>query len=158
MDLSPQTLLSAYAQGAFPMTDRDGRTRWYSADPRGVIPLEQFHIPHTLAHLLKKDPPVYEVRVDSAFEGVMRGCMEQRSDSWISEEIVRAYVRLHHLGFAHSVEAWRNGELVGGLYGVALGPPFFGESMFHRRPDASEGARVHLAQRLREQCVAVLDG
>jgi leucyl/phenylalanyl-tRNA--protein transferase len=157
MDLSPQILLSAYAQGAFPMTDRDGHTRWYSADPRGVVPLEQFHIPHTLAQLLKRDPPTFEIRFDTDFEGVMRGCMEQRSDSWISEEIVRAYVRLHDMGFAHSVEAWKSGELVGGLYGVAMGAAFFGESMFHRRRDASKVALVHLVRRLRERDFELLD-
>src|SRR5438046_2587730 len=131
MDLSPETLLSAYSQGAFPMTDRDGVTRWYTADPRGIIPLESggFHVPRTLRQLLKKNP--FDVRIDTSFEDVMRACMKQRDDTWISEPIVRAYVRLHHMGFAHSVEAWCRGELVGGLYGVSLGAAFFGESMFH---------------------------
>jgi leucyl/phenylalanyl-tRNA---protein transferase len=158
MDLSPQTLLSAYAQGAFPMTDRDGRTRWYTADPRGIIPLEAFHVPRTLRQLLKKQPPVFEVRFDHDFEAVMRGCMQQRkADTWISEELVRAYVRLHDAGFAHSVETWRDGRLVGGLYGVTLGAVFFGESMFHRVPDASKVALVHLVRRLRERDYELLD-
>jgi leucyl/phenylalanyl-tRNA--protein transferase len=157
MDLSPETLLNAYAQGAFPMTDRDGRTRWYTADPRGVVPLDRFHIPKTLAQLLKRDPPLYEVRINFDFEAVMRGCMQQRPDTWISEDLVRAYVRLHQMGFAHSVEAWRDGELAGGLYGVSLGAAFFGESMFHRRTDASKVAMVHLVGRLREREFELLD-
>ena len=157
MDLSPEMLLSAYAQGAFPMTDRDGRTRWYTADPRGVVPLEQFHVPATLRQLLKKNPPVYEMRVNHDFEAVMRGCMDQRADTWISDDLIRAYVRLHRMGFAHSVEAWNDGELVGGLYGVTLGAAFFGESMFHLCTDASKVALVHLVQRLRERDFELLD-
>jgi leucyl/phenylalanyl-tRNA--protein transferase len=140
------------------MTDRDGRTRWYTADPRGIIPLEAFHVPRTLRQLLKKQPPVFEVRFDHDFEAVMRGCMQQRkADTWISEELVRAYVRLHDAGFAHSVETWRDGRLVGGLYGVTLGAVFFGESMFHRVPDASKVALVHLVRRLRERDYELLD-
>ena len=157
MDLSPEMLLSAYTQGSFPMTDRDGRTRWYTADPRGVLPLDRFHIPSTLRQLLKKNPPEYEIRFNHDFEAVMRGCMEQRGDTWISEELIRAYVRLHHLGFAHSVEAWKDNELAGGLYGVTLGAVFFGESMFHRRDHASKVALVHLIQRLREREFELLD-
>ena len=157
MDLSPETLLTAYAQGAFPMTDRDGHTRWYTADPRGVVPLDRFHIPSTLRQLLKKQPPVFEIRFNHDFEAVMRGCMEQRGDSWISEELIRAYVRLHRLGFAHSVEAWKDDELAGGLYGVSIGAVFFGESMFHRRDNASKVALVHLVERLRERDFELLD-
>ena len=139
------------------MTDRDGHTRWYTADPRGVVPLEQFHVPGTLRQLLNKTPPVYEIRINHDFEAVMRGCMDQRTDTWISDDLVRAYVRLHRMGFAHSVEAWQNGELVGGLYGVSMGAAFFGESMFHRRTDASKVALVHLVQRLRERNFELLD-
>ncbi len=157
MDLSPETLLTAYAQGAFPMTDRDGHTRWYTADPRGVVPLDRFHIPSTLRQLLKKQPPVFEIRFNHDFEAVMRGCMEQRGDTWISEELIRAYVRLHRLGFAHSVEAWKDDELAGGLYGVSIGAVFFGESMFHRRDNASKVALVHLVERLRERDFELLD-
>ena len=156
--LNPETLLSAYTQGAFPMTDRDGRTRWYTADPRGVIPLDEFHVPHTLGQLLRKNPPVYEVRIDTEFELTMRSCMIARPDgTWISEELVRAYVSLHELGFAHSVETWKDGELVGGLYGVSLGAVFFGESMFHRRTDASKVALVHLVERLKTRGYELLD-
>lgn len=159
MDLSPETLLSAYAQGAFPMTDRDGVTRWYTADPRGVIPLEpgHFHVPSTLRNLLRKQPPVFEVKFDHDFEAVMRACMTARNDTWISEPLIRAYVRLHHLGFAHSVEAWKDGQLAGGLYGVSLGAAFFGESMFHRVTDASKVALVHLVDRLRDRGYELLD-
>jgi len=157
MDLSPQVLLGAYAQGAFPMTDQDGVTRWYTADPRGVLPFEQFHIPRTLRQLLKKDPPPFEIRINHDFEATMRGCMTQRTDTWISDDLIRAYVRLHHLGFAHSVEAWKDGQLAGGLYGVSLGAAFFGESMFHRVTDASKVALVHLVHRLRERGYELLD-
>jgi leucyl/phenylalanyl-tRNA--protein transferase len=157
MDLSPQSLLGAYAQGAFPMTDRDGRTRWYTADPRGVFPLDAFHIPRTLRQLLKRQPPVFEVRIDHNFEEVMRACMNQRGDTWISEDLIRAYVRLHRLGFAHSVESWKDGKLAGGLYGVSLGSAFFGESMFHDVPDASKVALVHLVNRLKERGYELLD-
>jgi leucyl/phenylalanyl-tRNA--protein transferase len=157
MDLSPQNVLSAYAQGAFPMTDRDGVTRWYTADPRGVLPLDQFHIPKTLAQLLRKEPPPFEFHIDRDFESVMRGCKDQRADTWISDDIIRAYVRLHHLGFAHSVEAWKDGKLAGGLYGVALGGAFFGESMFHHVRDASKAALVYLVDRLREREFELLD-
>lgn len=157
MDLSPETLLTAYTQGAFPMTDRDGHTRWYTADPRGVVPLDRFHIPSTLRQLLKKQPPVFEIRFNHDFEAVMRGCMEQRGDTWISEELILAYVRLHRLGFAHSVEAWKDDELAGGLYGVSIGAVFFGESMFHRRDNASKVALVHLVERLRERDFELLD-
>jgi leucyl/phenylalanyl-tRNA--protein transferase len=157
MDLSPQVLLGAYAQGAFPMTDQDGVTRWYTADPRGVLPFESFHVPRTLRQLLKKDPPAFEIRIDHDFEGTMRGCMTARQDTWISDDLIRAYVRLHHLGFAHSVEAWRDGQLAGGLYGVSLGAAFFGESMFHRVTDASKVCLVHLVNRLKERGYELLD-
>lgn len=158
LSLEPETLLSAYAQGAFPMTDSDGVTRWYTADPRGVIPLEpgRFQISRSLRQRLRRG--TFEVRINTAFEQTMRGCMQYRAEgTWISEELVRAYARLHGEGFAHSVEAWCEEELVGGLYGVALGGAFFGESMFHRRTDASKVALVALVERLRERGYALLD-
>ena len=157
MDLSPQTLLSAYTQGAFPMTDTDGQTRWYTADPRGILPLDAFHIPGTLKQLLRKQPPIFEVRFNSAFEEVMNNCRNLRTDSWISKPIIQAYVNLHEMGFAHSVECWQNSELVGGLYGVSIGAAFFGESMFHKKTDASKVALVHLVQRLNERKYELLD-
>jgi leucyl/phenylalanyl-tRNA--protein transferase len=154
--LDPETLLVAYAQGAFPMTDRDGTTRWYTADPRGVLPLDRFHIPRTLRQTLRQRR--FEVRFDSDFEGTMRACMTTRPDgSWISEPLIAVYSRLHELGFAHSVEAWHEGELAGGLYGVSLGGAFFGESMFHHQRDASKVCLVHLVQRLRERGFELLD-
>ena len=158
LSLEPETLLSAYAQGAFPMTDADGVTRWYTADPRGVVPLEpgQFRVPRSLRQVIRRGD--YEIRFDQAFEATMRGCMEARAEgTWISEDLVRAYTRLHREGFAHSVEAWHEKELVGGLYGVALGGAFFGESMFHRRSNASKVALVALVERLRQRGFALLD-
>ena len=158
--LDPETLLSAYAQGVFPMADRDGTIRLYTADPRGIIPLDAFHVPQTLRQLVRKPPDRggFEVRVNHDFEATMRACMETRDvGSWINPELVRAYTRLHDLGYAHSVEAWRDGELAGGLYGVSLGAAFFGESMFHRARDASKVALVHLVTRLRERKFELLD-
>ena len=158
LSLEPETLLSAYAQGAFPMTDADGVTRWYTADPRGVIPLEpgHFRIHRSLRQVIRRGE--YEIRVNQAFEEVMRGCMDARSGgTWISDDLVRAYTRLHREGFAHSVEAWYGPELAGGLYGVALGGAFFGESMFFRRRDASKVALVALVDRLRQRGFALLD-
>jgi len=159
IDLDPETLLSAYAQGIFPMADRDGKIRFYTADPRGIIPLDdRFHIPGTLRQLLKKDPPVFDVRINFDFVGTMRACMEARPEgTWISNELIAAYSRLHQLGFAHSVEVWRGEQLVGGLYGVSLGAAFFGESMFHRERDASKVALVHLVHRMRERGFELLD-
>ena len=158
--LDPETLLSAYAQGVFPMADRDGTIRLYTADPRGVIPLDAFHVPHTLAQLVRR--PVerggFEIRINHDFEAAMRACMQNRADgTWINRELIRAYCRLHDLGHAHSVEAWRDGKLAGGLYGVSLGAAFFGESMFHRERDASKVALVHLVNRLRERQFELLD-
>jgi leucyl/phenylalanyl-tRNA--protein transferase len=154
--LDPETLLSAYAQGAFPMADRDGIIRWYTADPRGVFPLNKFHVPRTLAQAVRQGK--FDVRINYDFEATMRACMEQRSDgTWINDELIAAYLRLHQLGFAHSVESWRDGELAGGLYGVSLGGAFFGESMFHRQRDASKVALVHLVNRLRERGYELLD-
>ncbi len=158
--LDPETLLVAYSQGAFPMTDRDGTTRWYTADPRGVLPLERFHIPKTLAQTVRQRR--FDIRVDTAFSSVMRACMLTRPDgSWISDPLIDVYTRLHEMGFAHSVEAWQTGkqggELVGGLYGVSMGGAFFGESMFHTARDASKVALVHLVQRLTDRGYALLD-
>jgi leucyl/phenylalanyl-tRNA--protein transferase len=154
--LDPETLLQAYSQGAFPMTDRDGHTRWYTADPRGILPLDRFHIPHTLAQLVRQHK--FEIRINYDFPATMRACMSVRRDgSWISDDLIRVYSQLHELGFAHSVEAWQGDELAGGLYGVSLGAAFFGESMFHYKRDASKVALVHLVDRLRERKFELLD-
>jgi leucyl/phenylalanyl-tRNA--protein transferase len=150
--LNPETLLTAYCNGIFPMTDPDGHIRWYSADPRGVIPLEGFHVPKSLAQFMRSRGCPFEVRINVDFEATMRACMSTRPDgSWISPTLIRAYVRLHELGFAHSVETWQEGKLVGGLYGVSLGGAFFGESMFHYARDASKVALVYLVNRLRKR-------
>ncbi|HEY1685466.1 MAG TPA: leucyl/phenylalanyl-tRNA--protein transferase [Tepidisphaeraceae bacterium] len=154
--LDPQTLLAAYSQGVFPMANRDGVIRWYSADPRGVLPFERFHVPKSLTQVVRQNK--FEVRINHDFQAVMRACMEHREDgTWINDELIRAYAHLHELGFAHSVECYRDGELAGGLYGVALGQAFFGESMFHRQRDASKVALVHLVQRLRDRGFMLLD-
>jgi leucyl/phenylalanyl-tRNA--protein transferase len=154
--LDPETLLVAYAQGAFPMTDRDGTTRWYTADPRGILPLDQFHIPRTLSQTVRQRK--FEVRINHDFQAIMRACMTARPDgSWISEPLIGVYSRLHELGFAHSVEAWHDGELAGGLYGVSVGAAFFGESMFHYERDASKICLVYLVERLRERQFELLD-
>jgi leucyl/phenylalanyl-tRNA---protein transferase len=156
VSLDPYSLLSAYAAGVFPMGDADGVIRWYTADPRGVLPLEGFHVPHTLATLVRQGK--FEIRINSDFHAVMRGCMDARPGAtWINQDLVEAYMKLHRLGYAHSVEAWRDGALAGGLYGVSLGGAFFGESMFHRRTDASKVALVHLVNRLRERRFTLLD-
>jgi len=156
--LDPDTLLSAYAQGVFPMAERDGSVHWYSADPRGVIPLEAgaFHVPGTLRQLIRQRK--FTVHIDRDFERTMRACMTARDgETWISEDLIAAYTRLHQMGHAHSVEAWQGDELVGGLYGVSLGAAFFGESMFHTARDASKVALVHLVERLREREFELLD-
>ena len=157
--LDPETLLSAYAQGAFPMSDRDGIIRWYTADPRGIIPLnDRFHVAGTLRALVRQRK--FDVRINCDFERTMELCAENRPDgTWIGRQLIRAYCRLHELGFAHSVEAYdrAHDQLVGGLYGVSLGGAFFGESMFHRTRDASKVALVHLIQRLRDRGFILLD-
>ncbi len=155
VDLAPDILLSAYAHGVFPMADPDGEIRWYQPHRRGILPLDQFHVPRTLRQRCRQG--VFETRVDADFEGVIRGCIEGRGETWISEEIIEAYCRLHQLGFAHTVESWQEGRLVGGLYGVTLGGAFFGESMFHRATDASKVALVKLVERLREREFTLLD-
>ncbi len=158
--LDPETLLAAYAQGVFPMADRDGRVKLFTADPRGILPLDSFHVPHTLRQIVRRPPEAggFDLRINCDFEATMRGCMDSRAEgTWINDELLRGYVRLHQLGFAHSVEAWREGQLAGGLYGVSLGGAFFGESMFHRRTDASKVALVHLVNRLRERGYQLLD-
>jgi leucyl/phenylalanyl-tRNA--protein transferase len=158
--LDPETLLAAYSQGAFPMAAANGRIAWYTADPRGIIPLDTFHVPHSLRPLIHKSPAEggFEVRIDHDFEATMRACSQAREDgTWINDELIAAYVRLHHLGFAHSVECFKDGKLAGGLYGVSLGAAFFGESMFHRVRDASKVALVHLVERLRRRDFELLD-
>ena len=138
------------------MALEDGEIGWFSPDPRGIIPLEEgwFHVPHGLQRTLRKHR--FIVCIDRDFEGVIRGCA-QRDETWISEEIIRSYRDLHLLGYAHSVECWLDGLLVGGLYGVALRGVFFGESMFHTVTDASKVALVALVERLYARGYSLLD-
>jgi leucyl/phenylalanyl-tRNA--protein transferase len=153
-EIPPHILLGAYAQGVFPMAE-NGEILWFSPVHRGIIPLdERFHIPHGLRRAMKKAP--FSIRMDTAFEAVMRGCA-QREETWIDDAIVASYVRLHELGHAHSVECWDDDGLQGGLYGVALGRAFFGESMFSRKTDASKIALVHLVEWLRRGAFELLD-
>ena len=148
-------LLYAYRSGAFPMAAPDGEISWFSPDPRALIPIDdRFHIPHGLARTLNKN--LFEIRINTAFECVMTACA-QRDETWINDDILASYVNLHRLGHAHSVEAWRDGKLAGGLYGVALGGAFFGESMFHTVTDASKVALHALVMRMRERGFTLLD-
>jgi leucyl/phenylalanyl-tRNA--protein transferase len=158
--LSPAILLRAYAEGIFPMAERRGDPElfWVSPEMRGIVPLDAFHVPKRLARTVKSDR--FAVTADMAFADVMRACAEptpDRPESWINDEIVRLYPALHAAGHAHSIECWRDGRLVGGLYGVKLGAAFFGESMFTRERDASKVALVHLVARLRRGGFALLD-
>ena len=138
------------------MAMEDGEIGWFSPDPRGIIPLDGFLVPSRLARIVRQHR--FEVVVDRDFEGVMRACAERRGEgTWISEEILESYVALHRAGQAHSVEARRQGTLVGGLYGVHIGGAFFGESMFHRERDASKVALVALVDRLVRQGFLLLD-
>lgn len=152
--IPPHVLLGAYTEGVFPMAD-DGEVLWFSPLKRGVIPLDgRFRVPHSLKRTLRKKP--FELRMDTAFREVMAGCSE-RAETWIEPVIVESYCRLHDLGFAHSVECWDEEGLQGGLYGVALGRAFFGESMFSRKTDASKIALVCLVGWLRENGYRLLD-
>ncbi len=148
-------LLQAYRLGVFPMALEDGEIGWFSPDPRTIIPLDDFHVPHGLRR--ERARQNFEIRINTSFERVMRACAE-RSETWINEEIVESYVRLHEFGMAHSVEAWSGtNELAGGLYGVAIGGAFFGESMFHRQTGASKIALWAVVERLRERGFTLLD-
>jgi len=159
-DLEPGTLLAAYRTGLFPMPlRRGGELAWWSPEPRGVIPLDGLRVSRSLQRSCRR----FEIRVDTAFEPVMRACADpHRPAGWIDDRFVAAYTRLHELGWAHSVETWVRGddgraELAGGLYGIAVGGLFAGESMFHRRTDASKVALVALVERLRTGGAALLD-
>jgi len=154
MRLSTEILEVCYRAGAFPMSDAFGRIEFYRSDPRSVLELEDLHVSKSLRRVIRKG--TYDVRVDEDFEGVVRACAD-REETWINSEIVEAYVRFHRAGKAHSVEAYANGELVGGLYGVTLGGAFMGESMFTRMRDASKVCFVYLVGRLRERGYVLLD-
>lgn len=150
-EFDARDLLDCYARGVFPMADARDDARVFLIDPerRGVIPLDGLHISKRLARTVRAEP--YEIRTDTAFHDVVLACAASgpgRTETWINHEIEQLYVRLHELGFAHSVECWKDGKLVGGLYGVSLHGAFFGESMFSRARDASKVALVHLVARL----------
>ncbi|MDA0230432.1 MAG: leucyl/phenylalanyl-tRNA--protein transferase [Proteobacteria bacterium] len=160
IELSPELILRAYACGVFPMAERqdDPSVFWVDPDWRGVIPLDEFHLPRRLGRTVRSGK--FQITVDQAFDQVIRTCAErtaQRMESWINGDIVKVYGELHRLGNAHSVECWSGTELVGGLYGVSLGAAFFGESMFSRKTDASKVALVHLVERLRAGGYTLLD-
>ncbi len=157
-DLSPERLLCAYRRGIFPWFSQGDPILWWSPDPRMVQFPAELRVTRSLAKTLRNKP--YEMRVDTAFEAVMRACAAPRDadgGTWIVEEIVAAYCRLHELGYAHSIECWMDGELAGGLYGVAIGRMFYGESMFSRRTDASKIAYVHLVRQLEHWGFGLID-
>jgi leucyl/phenylalanyl-tRNA---protein transferase len=156
--LSADDLIYGYINGIFPMADSDGTLYWYSPDPRAVIPIQSYRPPKSLRPVLNKR--VFEVRINTDFEGVVRACAGPRSDgenTWISDEIVDAYTDLHRMGFAYSVETYIDNRLAGGLYGVCIGSAFFGESMFYRIPDASKVAFHYLMEILKQQNFQLLD-
>ena len=152
--LSSEILEACYRAGAFPMADRWGRIEFYRSDPRSVLELDALRVSKSLARVIRKG--VYDVRVDCDFEGVIRACA-RRPETWINEEIIRGFVALYEEGKAHSVEAYKDDELAGGLYGVTLGGAFMGESMFARMRDASKVCLVYLVERLKERGYVLLD-
>jgi leucyl/phenylalanyl-tRNA---protein transferase len=149
--ITPQVLLKAYSAGIFPMAESadDPSLYWIEPDERGVIPLRGFHISHSLKKSVRRRK--FEIRIDTAFDEVIKACAEKTEDrdvTWINGRIYKLYTQLHKMGCCHSVESWMDGKLVGGLYGVRIGAVFFGESMFSRATDASKVALVHLVARL----------
>lgn len=160
LEITPQVLLKAYSCGIFPMAESadDPSLFWVEPELRGVLPLDEFHIPRSLRKNMRRNP--FEVRVDTAFDEVVERCAEatpERGKTWINDRIRRLYSELFEIGHCHSVECWQDGKLAGGLYGVSLGGAFFGESMFSRVTDASKIALVHLVHRLRIGGYELLD-
>lgn len=158
-DLSPERLLLAYRSGIFPWYGEDLPILWHSPDPRCVLPIDALHVGRTLRRVIAKG--TYSVRYDTAFASVIRACKaaprRDQDGTWITDDVEKAYVKLHTLGYAHSVEAWADGELAGGLYGVSLGRIFFGESMFTRRDNASKVALAALAERVAKWGFRIID-
>lgn len=158
-NLSPGMLISAYSQGLFPWFNDEDPILWWSPDPRFVLLPEELHVSATMKKLLKKRR--FELRVDTAFEAVIRSCARAprrgQRGTWITDDMVDGYLRLHELGYAHSAEAWLDGELAGGLYGVALGSAFFGESMFSLAPDASKAAFIPFVRALAARGFDLID-
>jgi leucyl/phenylalanyl-tRNA---protein transferase len=158
LKLTADDLIFGYMNGIFPMADGDGSLFWYSPDPRAIIPIENYHASHSLKPILNKK--TFDIRINTDFQGVMRGCALPRNSSaetWISDEIIEAYTELHRMGFAHSVETYIGNSLVGGLYGVAIGGVFFGESMFHKVSNASKVAFHFLIETLKKNGFELLD-
>ena len=157
-DLSPRRIIDAYCHGIFPWFSEGDPILWWSPDPRMVLFPDELKVSRSLRKTLARGE--YETRVDTAFRRVMQACAEPRDGqggTWIVQEMIDAYTALHEMGFAHSVESWRDGELVGGLYGMAIGKVFFGESMFARAADASKVALVRLVERLRARGCRLID-
>lgn len=155
-DLTPHGLLLAYVNGFFPMADhRRGEVGWYRPEVRGTVELDKLRVSRSLAKVVREER--FKVSVDDDFPSVIRLCGSLRDETWISREIQEAYVRLHSLGYAHSVECRREGVLVGGLYGVTINGAFFGESMFHTETDASKVALVHLVRQMQQRGMVMLD-
>lgn len=153
--IPPQLLIDAYKNGFFPMADPDtGEIEWYSPNPRAIFPIYQIKPSHSTKKILKR--AIFEVQFDTCFECVIIGC-SNRPDSWINDVIINSYINLHKLGFAHSVETYKDGKLVGGLYGVAIGGAFFGESMFSLISNASKVAFYHLIEHLKKKGFVLLD-
>ncbi|MDB6126008.1 MAG: aat [Pedosphaera sp.] len=155
-DLSVERLLSAYRSGIFPWTVKP--VTWWSPDPRAIFELDNFHVSKSLAKVIRKG--VFTITIDQAFREVMEGCAAPaagRRDTWVTKEFIEAYTALHKRGYAHSLECWRNGILVGGIYGVAIGGVFAGESMFHRESNASKIALLHLVKHLKQREFSLFD-
>lgn len=156
LEFTPEGVELAYRNAIFPMAMEDpGEIGWFRPDPRAIIPLNGFHMSRSLAKSIRKE--VFDVRVNTDFQAVMRGCAERPEGTWISDEFMRLYGVLHRQGKAHCVEAWRDGRLVGGTYGLALGGAFMAESMFHYETDASKIALWGLVERLKNRGFALLD-
>lgn len=156
--ITADDLIYGYISGIFPMADQDGSVFWYSPDPRAIIPIDTYKPQKSLRPVLNRNE--FEIRIDEDFEGVMRHCALPRTledETWISEELIEAYTDLHHMGLAHSVEAYQDGYLAGGLYGVTIGSAFFGESMFFKVPNASKVAFHYLIQKLKDNHFQLLD-
>ncbi|MDQ7055667.1 MAG: leucyl/phenylalanyl-tRNA--protein transferase [Persephonella sp.] len=158
-DLSPERLIFAYSLGIFPWYSEGEPILWWSPDPRMVLFPQNLKVSRSLKKILKKN--IFQIEFDTEFERVINMCASVKrkgqTGTWITPEMVEAYTQLHRLGFAHSVEVYKDGELVGGLYGVSLGGVFFGESMFHTVPDASKVAFVHLVERLKQWNFDMID-
>jgi leucyl/phenylalanyl-tRNA--protein transferase len=154
-DLRPERLLEAYRKGIFPWYDDSWPIMWWSPDPRAIFELDGLHIPRRLRRTVRAGR--FQVTVNRAFAAVMQGCASRTEGTWITRDMLDAYCRLHQLGWAHSLEVWDTAELAGGIYGVAIGGFFAGESMFHRVTDASKIALVHLVDRLRQRGFQLFD-